>query len=472
MKSKIVRIPKVLSVFTLAMINVAAIGGVKNWPFAAEYGFSAVFYYILAALIFFFPMSLVAAEFATGWPKKGGVYLWVKEAFGPKMGLLAVWLQWIENIIWYPTVLSFTAATIAYIFDPSLSQNTLYTMIVIIALFWIATIANFYGMKTSGWISNIGAICGTIIPGILIIILGISWIVEGASLQITFSTKSFFPDFSLQHMVYFTGIMLALAGMEMSAVHALDVKNPQRDYSKAILLSALLILGLSLLGVLSIAIVVPTKEISFTAGTMQAFSVFLAKYNLNGLVPIIALLMAIGLFGSVSTWIIGPTKALLAAAQEGHLPHFFHKINKKGMPVALMLAQGIITTILSFMFVLMPTINAGFWILTVLVAQLYLIMYILMFAAGLYLRYKKPHVDRPFKVPGGKFGMWVVAVVGIIGSLFALFIGYFPPDNIQVGNRFFYVGFLIGGTVLGCILPFIFLLFKKPSWEKRTDEIL
>lgn len=472
MKTKIVKIPKVLSVFTLAMINVAAIGSVKNWPFAAEYGLSAIFYYILAALVFFFPMSLVAAELATGWPKKGGVYLWVKEAFGPKWGLLAVWLQWIENVIWYPTVLSFAAATIAYIFDPSLAQNKIYTVSIVLILFWAATIANFFGMKASGWISNIGAICGTIIPGTLIIILGFIWYFGGSQLQITFSVKELLPDFNFQHMVYFTGIMLALAGMEMSAVHALDVRNPQRDYSKAILYSAILILGLSILGVIAIAIVVPTKEISFTAGTMQAFSVFLARYNLKSWVPFIALLMAVGLFGSVSTWIVGPTKGLLAAAQEGHMPHIFHKVNKSGMPIGLMLFQGLIATVLSFMFVLMPTINAGFWILTVLVAQLYLIMYILMFAAAIRLRYKKPHVVRPFKVPCGKIGMWIVSVVGIIGSLFALLIGYIPPAGMPVRSPAFYIGFLIAGTVIGCIVPFIFLWFKKPSWEKRTDEIV
>lgn len=463
--NKIVKLPKVLSVFTLAMINVAAIGSVKNWPFISEYGLSALFYLILASLIFFFPISLVSAELATGWPHKGGVYLWVKEAFGPKWGFLAIWLQWIENVAWYPTVLSFAASTIAYIFDPALANSTIFTICVVLILFWGATIANSYGMKASGWISNLGAICGSFIPGAIIIALGIFWVAEGSPLEISFTAKSLIPDFSLENMAIFCGIMLAFCGMEMSSVHALDVNNPRRDYPKAILLSATLILGLSILGVLSISIVVPQKQISLTAGTMQAFTVFLSRYNLKWFIPVIAGLMAIGLFGSVGTWIIGPVKGLLAAGQEGHLPPVLQKTNKHQVPVSLLLFQGIIATVLTLMFLLMPSVSSAFWILTVLVAQLYLLMYVLVFAAGIKLRYSHPKTERPYRVPGGKAGMWVICTIGIIGSIFAIIIGYLPPAQFKVGNTLFYSGFLIAATVISCVIPFALLPFKKESWK-------
>jgi len=465
--NKIVKIPKVLSVFTLAMINVAAIGSVKNWPFISEYGLASLFFLILAALIFFFPVSFVSAELATGWPHKGGVYLWVKEAFGPNWGFLAIWLQWIENVAWYPTVLSFAAATIAYIFDPALASSTIFTICVVLILFWGATIANSYGMKASGLISNMGALCGSFIPGAIIIALGIFWVVEGSPLQISFNADALIPNFTLDNMVIFCGIMLAFCGMEMSSVHALDVNNPKKDYPKAILLSAILILGLSILGVLSIAIVVPQKQISLTAGTMQAFTVFLSRYNLKWFIPMIAALMAVGLFGSVGTWIIGPVKGLHIAGQEGHLPPVFHKVNKHQVPVALLIFQGVLATVLTLMFLLMPSVSSAFWILTVLVAQLYLLMYVLVFAAAIRLRYTQPHVERPYRVPGGKWGMWLICGIGIIGSLFAIFIGYLPPAQIKVGNSLFYSTFLIAMTVVSCLFPFILLAFKKSSWVKK-----
>lgn len=462
MSSKILKFPRSVSVFTLAMINVAAIGSVKNWPFISEYGFSSLFYLLLAALVFFFPVSLVSAELATGWSKKGGVFIWVKEAFGHKAGFLAIWLLWIENFAWYPTILSFVASTIAYIFNPSLAENTYYTLFLVLFFFWGATFANLFGMRASGLISTIGAICGTIIPGIFIITLGFIWFFSGQPFQITFSTQSFIPDISsLDQIVFFTGILLAFCGMEMSAVHASDVRNPQKDYPRAILLSAAIILGLSILGVLSIAMVVPKSEISLVAGALQAISVFVQQYGISWMTPYIAALIAIGAIGSVSTWIIGPSKGVLAAAEEGDLPEVFKKTNKHGVPTVLLIVQGVIVTLLSMMFLLMPTVSSAFWILTVLVAQLYLVMYILMFAAAIKLRYSKPNVHRAYKVPGGKCGIWIVAGLGILGAFFALIIGYFPPSQLPSGNWMIYSGFLILGTLIGCLAPFI--ISKKKS---------
>jgi putative glutamate/gamma-aminobutyrate antiporter len=471
MKESNVRVPRVLSVFTLAMINVAAVGSVKNWPITAEYGFSSIFYFLLAALIFFLPISLVAAELATGWPKSGGVFVWVKEAFGHRTGFLAIWLLWIENAFWYPTILSFIAATIAYIFDPSLSNNTFYTLSIILVAFWGATLANLRGMKISGWISSFGVVFGAFIPGGLIIILGMIWYFTNQPLQISMSWDSLIPNMgSADQLVFFTGVLLSLCGMEMSAIHARDVRHPQKDYPKAILLSAALIIGLSILGVLAIASVIPQKNISLVAGSMQAFSYFVDAYGLKWLTPYIAALIAAGAFGSLSTWVIGPTKGLLAAARSGDLPPYFRAVNPSGMPTRLLLVQAIFVSILSLIFVLMPTVSSAFWILSAIVAQLYLVMYILLFAAAIKLRYKKPKTQRPYQIPGGKPGIWIVSGIGIISSIFAMIIGFFPPSQIETGSTLFYVLFLVVGVILACIAPTIILCFQKPDWKKQLEH--
>ena len=462
MSMKIVKLPKTISVFTLAMINVAAIGSVKNWPLTAEYGFSSLFYLLLAALIFFLPVSLVAAELATGWPKLGGIYVWVKEAFGHRLGFLAIWLLWVENMIWYPTVLSFIAATIAYVFNPKLANNSLYNFFMILIIFWATTLVNLLGMRASGWISTIGAVCGTFIPGLLIIGLGAAWYFNDRPLQIDLSWDSFFPNLtSVEQLVFFTGILLGLAGIEMSAIHAKDVRDPQRDYPKAILLSALIIVGLSALGVLSIAIVLPQKEISLVSGALQALSSFLNSYGFSKLTPIFAALIAIGAIGSMSTWTVGPSRGLHAAAKGGDLPAFFKRVNKEGMPTALLITQACIVTLLSGLFLFMPSVSSVYWILTVLVAQLYLVMYFILFAAAIRLRYKKPDVVRAYKIPGGKVGIWIVAGVGMVAAWFAFTIGFFPPSQIPTGNVIFYVSFLVIGILLTCGAPWLIVSLSK-----------
>ncbi|MEM7175155.1 MAG: APC family permease [Chlamydiota bacterium] len=456
-----------LNIFLLAMINVSAICSIKNWPLTAEYGFSSLFYFLAAGLFFFIPVSLVSAELATGWPQRGGVYIWIREAFGHRIGFLSAWLLWVENVVWYPTILSFIAGTIAFSINPDLANHAGYMFIVIFISFWAVTLINLLGMKISGWVSSLGAILGTFIPGAAIIVLGISWIAQGNPSYIAFTWDAFIPSLgSPAQLSLLAGVLLGFAGMEMSAVHAREVKHPQRDYPRAILLSAMIIITLSILGTLAIAIVIPQREISLVSGSMAAIDHFLTAYHWEVLTPIVSFLIALGALGTVSTWAAGPSKGLLAAAQDGDFPPVLHRINKNNMPVALLILQGIIISFLSAVFLFMPNVNSSFWILLVLASQLYLIMYILMFLAAMTLRFKKPNTPRAYRIPGGLAGICFICGLGILGAFFTLIVGFFPPEQLDTGNALIYISFLVLGILVFCAAPFIILLFKKPSWNE------
>ena len=264
---------RIISVFMLAMINVAAICNIANLPVAGKLGFTAILYYLIAAVLFFIPVAFISAELATAWPQTGGVYIWVREALGERLGFLAVWLQWVENIIWYPTALSFTAATFAYVFNPSLAQDPKYIMTTILISFWVITFINFFGMKLSGWISTLCAIVGVLLPGILIIFLGMSWVLSGHPMQIEFNVAHFVSDFSFSKLTLFAGILLSLGGMEMSAVHAKEVENPQKNYPKAIFISSAIILSVSI-PPSSSASLIESNIWSFIALISCLFSIF------------------------------------------------------------------------------------------------------------------------------------------------------------------------------------------------------
>ncbi|MBN1684408.1 MAG: amino acid permease [Gammaproteobacteria bacterium] len=457
---------RVLNVFTLAMINIAAIESLKNFPIMAKVGLEALFFYMLAAIVFFIPCGLVSAELATGFPSTGGVYTWVKKAFGERYGFVAVWLQWVENVIWYPTILSFAAATIAYLFAPQLASHKLYMLGMILGLYWLNTLFNFFGMRASGLISTIGVIIGTIIPVSLIILFGCSWFLVGDYSHLHWSWSGLFPHITnMKNLAFLVGVLLGLSGMEMSAVHAKEVENPQRDYPKAILLSSLVILITSILSALSIAIVVPSHKISLVAGVMQAFEVFFEVYRMQWAMPILALLIAIGAIAMVSTWIVGPSKGLLASAKDGDIPKIFEKMNKYHMPITIMLLQGVIVSLLTLVFLFMPNVSSSYWILTALTAQLYLLMYLLMFASAIRLRYTQPLVKRAYKIPFGNWGIWIIGGVGFLGSLFAIVVGFFPPAQLQTGNIVFYESFLGGGMVIMVLLPLVIYWFSKRFHE-------
>jgi putative glutamate/gamma-aminobutyrate antiporter len=447
---------KVLSVFSLVMINVIAVDSLRTLPISAKLGLSLVSYYVIAALTFFIPVALVAAELATAYPNTGGIYLWVREAFGKRAGFITIWLQWIYNVVWYPTILAFIAATMSYLIAPELSNNKFYLLGTVIGLFWIFTLLNCFGMKVSSIVSIIGATIGTVLPMIVIIGLATLWASQGKPMAVDYPL-SWFPNFkSLGNLSLFAVVLFGLIGMEMSAVHAEEVKNPQRDYPRALLYSTILIISTLSLGSLAIIVVVPNDNLSVVSGLIDAYSIFFKSYHMPWMTSVIAILIILGGLSGVSAWIIGPTKGLLVSARDGSLPAQFARTNKYGAPITILFTQAIIVSILSTVFILLPSINAAYWMLSDLSAQMALLVYVIMFAAAIKLRYHKPDHPRGYTIPGGNKMMWFTAGLGIICCISAMLVGFVPPSQIPVGNVFIFETFLIGGLIMFVLIPWIF----------------
>ncbi len=447
---------KVLSVFTLVMINVIAVDSLRTLPFSAEYGFSLVFYYALAGMMFFIPTALVSAELATGWPETGGLYIWVREAFGQRIGFLAIWLQWIYNVVWYPTILAFIATTIAHIHTPELATNKTFLLTTIIGLFWLATLVNWFGIRISSFVSIFGAIVGTLIPMFFIMILGTIWLIKGNPAQIQMNWHSFFPDLqSLNKLGFFATVLFGLVGMEMSAVHAGDVKNPQHDYPRALLYSTMIILGTLVLSSLAIALVVAPDQLSLVSGLLDAFAIFFDKFHMPWMEPVIAVLIIIGTLSSVSAWIIGPTRGLYTAIDDSkHFAWLDYK-NRYGAPSHILLLQGGIFMVLCSFFITMPSINSSYWILSAMTAQLALLVYLFMFSAAIVLRYKYPDHKRAYRIPGGMIGIYLVCGLGMLTCIAAIMLGFVPPGNIDVGPVWQFELKLVAGIVLLCLPPIV-----------------
>ena len=184
-----------LGVFTLAIMNVTAVVSLRGLPAEAVYGLSSAFYYLFAAIVFLIPTSLVAAELAAMFQdKQGGVFRWVGEAYGKRLGFLAIWVQWIESTIWYPTVLTFGAVSIAFIGmdhpeDMLLANNKYYTLAIVLIIYWLATFISLKGLSWVGKVAKIGGMVGTIIPAALLIILGIVYLATGGHSNMDFHSN-------------------------------------------------------------------------------------------------------------------------------------------------------------------------------------------------------------------------------------------------------------------------------------------
>lgn len=454
---------KSLSIFSLTMITVGSVDSIRNLPATALFGSQLIFFFTLGALFFLIPTALASAELASGWSKQGGIYIWVKEAFGKRLGFFAIWLQWIENVIWYPTILAFVAGTIGYLIDPSLASNPWFLWSVIAISFWGATLVNLLGMSASALVSSVCTISGLLVPMSLIICLGLIWLWQGNPVQIEFDLESLKPHVQDSSMwVSLTAIMLSFCGIEIATVHANDTLHPQHAFPRALGYSVLIILSTLVLGSLAIAIVLPAAEINLVAGIMQAFHAFFSQYHLDMLMPLMALMLVLGGFGGVNNWIIAPTKGLLVAAKDGNMPLFFQKTNAQGAPVVLLVGQACVVTVLSALFLFMPTVNGSYWLLTALAAQLYMLMYLLMFATAFWLRVCQPHQHRPFKIPGGLVGIFLVCLVGCIGAAVTFLVSFIPPDGVFLNSALQYQTTLMLGLFILCAPPFVMsFLYEK-----------
>ena len=466
-----------LGVATLAIMNVTAVVSLRGLPAEAEYGISSAFYYLFAALVFLIPTSFVAAELAAMFQdKQGGVFRWVGEAFGKRTGFLAIWLQWVESTIWYPTVLTFGAVSLAFIGmdsakDMSLASNKIYTLVVVLVIYWAATFISLKGMSWVSKVAKIGGLIGTIIPAALLVILAIIYLASGGKSQMNFD-GSFFPDITkLDNLVLASGIFLFYAGMEMTGIHVKEMDNPSRNYPRAVFLGAIITVLIFVLGTFSLGIIIPQKDINLTQSLLVGFDNYFKYIHMSWLSPIIAIALAFGVLAGVLTWVSGPSKGIFAVGKAGYLPPFMQKSNKIGVQKNILLIQGGIVTVLSLLFVVMPSVQSFYQILSQLTVLLYLIMYLLMFAAAIYLRYNMKNAPRPFRL--GKNGngvMWIVSGVGFLGSLLAFVLSFIPPAQISVGSNAVWYAVLFIGCIIVVGAPFIIYAMRKPSWIDKGSE--
>ncbi|MGL4293617.1 MAG: amino acid permease [Bacteroidales bacterium] len=452
-----------LGLFRLIAVTLAFVMSIRNLPMLAETGWPQIFYMILAAVIFQIPVALLSAELATGFSSEGGAYSWIKQAFGKKWGFVGAWMFWAMMCVGMVMVASFIAAMIAYVFDPQLASNKFFIMGVSLICIWFPTIYNLRGLKASTLISAVGYFVGVAIPFVLIILFGAIWYFGGHAVDMAPLTwENAFPDFSkINNLVFFTGIILLYSGSEAVAVHAPQTKNVQKNFPKAMIVATLLLLVLNVIGALSIQMVVPANEIGLASGIMQTFHIFFTKMNVSWMTPVVALLIGFGAFGQLTTWLLGPSKSMLAVAKDGNMPEFFHRTNAQGMPVVFMILQAVILSAVTLVYLLVPTINAGFFMVLVLSVLLYSITYILIFASAIRLRYTFPDVKRAYRVPGGKAGIWILGSMGIFAMLLCLVLGIFPPSSLPTEHQPAYVIFELGGLLLFLAVPFGITYYMK-----------
>lgn len=423
--------PRRIGAFLLAMLVLSFIAGLGNAPALAETGMNAVFWMLLAAVAVLVPVALVSAELASGWPRAGGIYLWVSEAFGPRVGFVAMWFVWVSALVTLPGVFSTLVAAAVFVVAPGLDDSTWFLGSVGLVVGWAATLVTFLGVRATGIVTTIANLSAIAIPAVAIVGLGIAYLAGGHPARIDLSVDGVVPDvgslaaISIAVSAYFT-----FAGGENAAQYVTHLRDPQRTFPRGMFLGAGLCLLVFVPVTIVLAVTVPRHELSLAVGVLQALKVLLDTFSAGFLVPVFAGLLTLGACAALPNLLAASAAGMRAAAADGHLPPRFARTSRRGVPVALLLLQAAIATVVALAFFAVQTVDLAVWTITVMSLQTTLVYYLLMYAAALRLRRARPDVPRPFRVPGGRAGMWAVAGLGFAFALLTLGLSFVPPDQL------------------------------------------
>ncbi|MGU8615521.1 glutamate:gamma-aminobutyrate antiporter [Clostridium perfringens] len=451
---------KSLTLFGFFAMTASMVMAVYEYPTFATSKLHLVFYLLLGGFLWFIPVALCAAEMATvdGW-EKGGVFTWTGKNLGKKYGFANLFFEFFEITVGFVTMIYFILGALSYVFDwPALNSNPMIKFIGVLVIFWILALSQFGGTKYTAKIAKIGFIVGILLPAAILIILALVYIIQGNPIYIS-SKDTFVPDFTkVNTLVVFVSFILSYMGVEASATHANEMDNPKKEYPLAMLLLVIVAIVVSTLGGLAIAAVIPQDQINLSAGVVQTFAVLLGHFTANNtiLVKIIALLLAFGVIAEVSSWVVGPTRGMIIAAEEGAIPKSWAKTNEHDVPVYLVIAQGIIVSIWDAVLTFgVGGSNLSFLAAMSLTVVIYLSGYILFFV-GYIKAILGEGLNGAYQMPGGKTVKIIVAIIGLATSIFAFFISFVPPTSIA-GNAVQsheYMWMLIISYVISLILPF------------------
>jgi amino acid transporter len=135
----------------------------------------------------------------------------------------------------------------------------------------------------------------------------------------------------------------------------------------------------------------------------------------------------------------------------------------------ILIGQALFVTLFSTL-TLLFNVQSAFWIMNVLPTQLYLVMYFLMFAAGVRLRYTHPDIPRRYRVPFGNVGIWILAVVGTAAGLAAIGIGFIPPSTVPADQQPAFIAVIAVGFVSITAIPLIIFRFRPARWRTNVGE--
>lgn len=429
-------------------------------------GATALFYLLIAGLIWFVPITQMSGEMASidGWDK-GGIFTWVKGSLGDKTGWTAMFYQWIHITVGMNTMMYVIIGSLSITLGtPWFNTTPWIRFLLMMVIIWSITLVEMAGVKKIGHIAVWLFGLGIALPVILLIISFLVYLSQGKTLYLNITWSNLIPhQLNGTTLVAFVPFMLAFCGGEASAPHVKYLEKP-KQYSKVMLALAATAICFDLLGSMSIGMSVPKDQIQNSTGFVYTFGHLLDSIGLPGdlLEKIIGVLLACGIIGELGNWLAGPSQGMFEAAKEGYMPKFFAKSTKRDVPMRLIILQTIIVSISAALITFTSGTDADFAFNVSLAATTaqYLMVYILMLISYIVLKLKHEDLHRTYYMTkNAKLSIFVAAVALVI-TVIAFFISFIPAQGTPAHLRDAYVWTMIGLCVIVTILPLVIYHYR------------
>ena len=397
---------------------------------SAAIGNSQYFWWILLLGAFFLPYGLVSAELGTTYRDEGGLFDWVKRAFGRKWGGRVAWYYWINYAFWVASLAVLFTAVIDQAFGTEIP--VVLSVIIQLAFIWIISILSLFSVSENKTLINIGTIFKVLLMGSLGV-LGVYWAITRGVANPVEGVGDLLPGIL---GVYFIPIILFnFMGFEVVATFSGEMEKPKKQIPAALLMGGVCIAAFYLFASFGIGAAIPIDaltdaETSISAGFLESFIFFFEgmSWPVQTLVAIIAVIFLYTLAVNLLSWALGINYVASYAADNNAMPGIFGKRWKhNGAPLGSALMNGIVASILVIAAPFIPDqdIFWGFFALQIITL---LMSYILMFPAFKKLRRTDPDAERPYKAPGGKFIVNLMTYVPVILLILAAVFCMVYPD--------------------------------------------
>lgn len=462
---------KKIGLKSLVFMNVSALYGIrwiaKSTSNSFGLGLGAIPTWFIFAIVYFIPGSLICAELAATFKdKEGGLYDWVKEAYGEKYGFMVSWLNWVAKIFWYSSFLTFLAINVSYTLGiPALADNKYFTLIFSIAIFWVLSILSTRGISFAQIFTNTGAL-GSTIPSLVLVIfavLGVLVLQKQAPASV-YSVHTLVPKMNADSFVAISSIMFGFAGAETLAPFIKNIDEPEKNFPKAILMSALLVAVLYVVGTISITLLISPDEITASKGLLDAIGRGSALLGIGPFfLQIIAAGISFSVIGAIILYISSPIKMLFGSV-DGVFSERLTKTNKYDIPANAAYGQAALVTIILLLTNLMPSVDAIYNVLLTMTALASLFPYIILYASYIKLKKEKPELERPYKmVKNDSTAIWIARFLLTV-TIIGLVLTASPVMNTFAENVIYEIE-MIGGGILIIISGLL-------MWRRREKKAI